>query len=103
MLHCSREDVCDGFNPAVRMPREPRQIFVGIVVAEVIKEEKRVVFGRITEPECATQLDTGAFECGFRLGNVLDGSDRHETLLFSGISSSIRRQYTSEWLSSRSK
>src|SRR5262245_14171433 len=69
--------VGDGLNAAVGMPREPSEIRVGVVVSEIVEQQKRIVFSRVTEPERAAQPDSCAFECGFGRGNVLDGSDGH--------------------------
>ncbi len=38
MLHGSRQHVRDGLDPAVRVPREARQIVFGHVIAEVVKQ-----------------------------------------------------------------
>ena len=84
VFHGSCKDVGNRFNPAVGMPRKPRPILVGVVVAEIVEEEKRIVVGRVAEPERTAQPDPGALESGFGLGNVLDGSDRHGRLLLRG-------------------
>jgi hypothetical protein len=64
------------------MPWKPGQILVGVVVAEIVEEEKGIVIRGIAEPEGATQFDAGALESGFGLRNMLDGPDRHGELLF---------------------
>ena len=102
VLHGTGEDIGDRFNPAVRMPRKPCQIFVGVVVAEVIEEEKWVVISSVAEPKRPPQLDAGTLESRFGLGNMLDGSDRHWWLLNDGIFFEYTPQAPSEWLSSRS-
>ena len=56
------------------MPREAGQIFVGVVVAEVVEQEERIEFLRVAEPEAALQLHAGAFEGGPRRQDLLDGS-----------------------------
>ena len=56
--------VRDRFDAAMRVPREPREVFVWVVVAEVVKEQERVVFRGVTEPERTPQLDACAFESG---------------------------------------
>jgi hypothetical protein len=46
------------------MPREPGQIVVRVVVAEVVIEQERVVFLGVSDPERKPQLDACAFESG---------------------------------------
>ena len=77
MLDSPREYIGDRLDAAMGVPRKPGQIFVGVVVAKVVEQQERVVFGCVAEPERAAQLHPGALECGFGLGNALDGSDGH--------------------------
>src|SRR6266852_3951649 len=60
VLHGCRQDVCDGLDSAVWVPREPRQIILGNVIAEVVEEEERVEVGCVAESERAAQVYTRA-------------------------------------------
>ncbi len=62
MLHGSRENVGDGFDAAVRMPREAGQIILGNVVAEIVEQQERIEIGGVAEAECAAQMHACAFE-----------------------------------------
>ena len=77
VLHGSGQDIRDGFDPAVGMPGEPRQIIGGNVVAEVVQQQERIEIGGVAEPECAAQVHPGSFERGLGLDQSFHGSDRH--------------------------
>ena len=64
VLDRAGEHVGDRLDAAVRVPREPGEVFVGVVVAEVVEEQKRVVFRGVAEPERTPQFDACAFESG---------------------------------------
>jgi hypothetical protein len=65
VLDRTGEDVGDGFDAAMRVPGEAFELVLGVFVAEVIEEEKRVeVFG-FAEAERALEADTCAFEGRF--------------------------------------
>ena len=81
VLDGAGEDVGDGFDAAMRMPREAGQVIGRDVVAEVIEQEEGVEVGRVAESERAAQMHAGAFEGGLGLDQALDGSDGHIVLL----------------------
>src|SRR4029453_4803706 len=60
MFDAASQDVCDRFDATVWMPREPREIRVGIVVAKIVEEQKRIEVAGGSEPECPPQRHTGA-------------------------------------------
>src|ERR1700730_9118541 len=62
MFDGSCQDVRDGFNPAVWVPREACKIIVRNVIAEVVQEKEWVEVGRIAKPERAAQVYASAFE-----------------------------------------
>ena len=62
VLHGSGEDVGDGLDAAVGMPREARQVILRNVVAEVVEEQERVEVGCVAEAERAAQMHARAFE-----------------------------------------
>ena len=71
------EDIGDGFDPAMGMPREAREIVGGILVAKVVEQEEGIEVPRVTEAERATQTDTRSFDGGLRLHDALDWSNGH--------------------------
>ena len=74
VLHRSGEDVRDGLDAAVGMPREARQVVRWHVVAEVVEQQERVVVGRLAEAERAAQVHACAFQRGLGCDELLDGS-----------------------------
>src|SRR5688500_7599448 len=80
VLDRSREHVRDGFNSAMRMPWEAREIRVGIVIAEVVEKQERIELARITEAECPAQRHSRAFHCRNCLSYVFDRSKGHDDL-----------------------
>ena len=81
VLDGSGEDVGDGFDAAMRMPREAGQVIGRNVVAEVIEQEEGVEVGRVAEAERAAQMHARAFEGGLGLDQTFDRSDGHNNLL----------------------
>src|SRR5690242_14911443 len=77
VLHGSSEHVRDGLNPAVGVPREPRQIVLGNVITEVIEKEKRVEVGCVAESERASQAHARTFQGWLGPDESLNGSKRH--------------------------
>ena len=53
VVHAAGEDVGDGFDPAVRMPREAGEIVVRVLVPKIIEQQERIEFRRIAEAEGA--------------------------------------------------
>src|SRR5262249_46727796 len=77
MLYGSGQDICDGLDSAMGMPGKSRQVVVRHIIAEVVEQEERVKFLGIAETESTTQVYARAFECGFRLNKMLDGTYGH--------------------------
>ena len=77
VLDGAREHVGDGFDPAMRMPRESREIRVRVVVAEVVEQQERIEVARVAETERAPQRDAGAFHGRNGLTNVSYRADGH--------------------------
>ncbi len=50
------ENISDGLDAAVRMPRETGEVIGGPVVAEIIEQQKRIGLGGFAEAEGAAQL-----------------------------------------------
>ncbi len=78
VLHGSGEHIGDGLDPAVRVPREARQVVLGNVVAEVVEQQKRVEIGRIAEAERAAQVYARAFESRLGFDEPLNRPKRHK-------------------------
>src|SRR6185295_4214868 len=81
MLDSAGEDIGDGFDAAMRMPRETVEIVFGNVVAKIVEEEEGVKFVGGAEAEGAAQVDSGAFESGLGLNQLFNGTDGHKDLL----------------------
>src|SRR6266851_485143 len=73
----SGQNVGDGLDAAVRMPRKARQIILGNVIAEVIQQEERVEVLGVSEAECAAQMYSCTFESGLRLNKPFNRSNGH--------------------------
>jgi hypothetical protein len=61
VLDSPGENVGDGLDPAMRVPRKARQIIRGNVVAEVVEKEERVELGGVAETERAAQMHARTF------------------------------------------
>src|SRR5208282_1348887 len=77
MFHRSRKHVGDGFDAAVRMPREACQIVLGNIIAEVIEQEERIGFLGISETESAAKMDACAFKRRLRFDDSFNWSNGH--------------------------
>jgi hypothetical protein len=82
VLDGSREDVSDGLDPAVGMPREASQVILRTVIPEVVEEEKWIEFRRIAEAECAAQVNARAFQGRLRFDEPLNRSKGHVVLQY---------------------
>jgi hypothetical protein len=56
VFHCPSQDVGNGLDSAVGVPREPSQIVLWNVIAEVVEQEKRIEVGGVTKPERAAEV-----------------------------------------------
>src|ERR1700682_3200334 len=81
VLNSPRQDIRDGFDPAMRVPREPSQIILGNVVAEIVQEKEWIEVGCIAESESAAKMHASAFERRLGLDESLNGSNGHFGLL----------------------
>src|ERR1700730_698266 len=76
----SPQNVGDGLDAAVRMPGKARQIILGNVIAEVVKQKERIKVLCVSEAEGATQMHAGTLEGWLRLNEPPNGSNRHNGL-----------------------
>ena len=81
VLDAARQHVGDRLDAAVRVPREPGEKVVRVVVAEVVEQQERIEFRRVAEPERALQPHAGALDGRFRFTDVLHWPDGHRCLL----------------------
>src|SRR5712691_8510403 len=77
VLHGPVEDVGDGFDPAMGMPRESGPVVLRVVVAEVVQQEEGIELRGVPEAEGPAQLHAGTFDGGLRLNDRLDRPDGH--------------------------
>jgi hypothetical protein len=75
VFHGTGKHVGDGFDAAMGMPRETRQIVLGIFIAKIVEEQKRIEIPRLSKTECPLELNTGAFDRGLRLNNLFDRTE----------------------------
>jgi len=80
MLYRAREHVSNGFNTAVRVPRETRQIFLWNIVTEIVEQQERIEIGGVAEAECAAQMHACTFERRRRVNESLDWANGHKCL-----------------------
>src|ERR1700723_3569834 len=71
----SCQDIRDGFDAAMRVPREPGQIILRNIVAEVVEKKEWIEVGCIAESESAAKVHASAFERWFGLNEPLDRSN----------------------------
>src|SRR5712692_8432736 len=82
MVDRAREDIGNGLDPAMRMPRESRLVVLGVLVAEVVEQEKRIELRRVPKPERAAQAHARALDRRLRLHDTLDRPNRHDRSLW---------------------
>jgi hypothetical protein len=70
----SSEDVSDGFDTAMRVPRKTGEVILGHIIPEIIEEEERVKVRSIAEAEGPAQMHTSAFESRFRFNQPFNRS-----------------------------
>jgi NAD(P)H-hydrate repair Nnr-like enzyme with NAD(P)H-hydrate epimerase domain len=64
------ENIGDGLDTAVRMPRKSCAIVVRVVVAKIIQQQKWIELFRLAEPEGALQFDARALNGRCGLNNL---------------------------------
>src|SRR6516225_1330182 len=77
VFHGAGENVCDRLDPAMRMPREARQIVRGHIIAEIVEEEKWIIISRVAETKGPAQMHTSSFQSWLGLHQPFYGSNRH--------------------------
>jgi hypothetical protein len=77
VLHGSGENVGNGFNTSMGMPREAGQIVLGNIIAEVVEQEEGVKILGVAKSECAAQMHASTLDGRLGLNEPLYGSNRH--------------------------
>src|SRR5882724_8605193 len=77
MFDCPGQNVCDGLNPAMRMPGKASEVIFRQFIAEIVEQKKRIIIGGVAEPESAPQMNARAFHGGFGFDDFLDGANGH--------------------------
>src|SRR5438445_1417300 len=62
VVHRPREDIGDGFDPAMGVPGEPREVILGVLVTKVVEQQKGIEFFGVPKAERAAQAHTGALD-----------------------------------------
>jgi hypothetical protein len=57
----ARENICDGFDAPVRMPRKAFFELAWMLAAKIIKQQKWIKGARVMEPKGTVQMDASAF------------------------------------------
>jgi hypothetical protein len=79
VLDRSRQNVGDGLDSAVRVPRETRQVILRDVIAEIVKKKEGVEIGSVAESERAAQMHAGAFNGWLGLNKPLYWTKGHDS------------------------
>ena len=84
MLDGAGEHVGDGFDAAVRMPGEAREVVGGPIVAEIVEQQKWICLRRVAKAEGASQFDAGALNSGLDCTMRLTGRMDMKSMPFAG-------------------
>jgi len=71
VLDLAGQDVGDGFDAAMWMPGKSGRVIVGVIVTEIVQQEKWIEFPGFAEAKGALQLDARAFDSRLRFDNLL--------------------------------
>jgi hypothetical protein len=71
------QHVGNGLDAAMRMPREPGEVIIRTLVAEIVEQQKWIELVGFPEPKTAVQLDAGTFHGGCGRDNAFNRADRH--------------------------
>jgi hypothetical protein len=70
----------DRLDPAVRVPRESRQVILRNVIAKIIEQQERIEIRRVAKPKSAAEMHARAFARRFRTDQLLHRSQGHSRL-----------------------
>jgi hypothetical protein len=77
VLDRARKHIRNRLDPAMRMPGKSREVILWMLVAEVIKQQKRIEVLSFAEAEGALKLYPGALDGGLGLNDLFDWTERH--------------------------
>ena len=77
VINRAREDIGDGFNAAMRMPRKTRHVITRGLPAEIVEQQEGVELGWIAKAEGAVQMHACAFDMRLGGGLAEDGAEGH--------------------------
>jgi hypothetical protein len=69
VLNNPGENVRDGLNATVRVPREASSVILGPVATEIVKKQEGIKLIGFAEAETTSKSDTGTFHGGLRSRN----------------------------------
>src|SRR5437870_12498807 len=78
VVHRPRKDIGDGFDPAMGVPGEPREVILGVRVTKVVEQQKGIEFFCISKAECAAKVHTVAHDGRLCLHASLDWTNVHD-------------------------
>src|SRR4029077_11622607 len=78
----SVEHIGDRLDAAVGMPRKAGEVVGRAIIAEIIKQQKRVGLAELAEPERTARPDAAALDGGLRLHDAFDRADGHTLSAF---------------------
>src|SRR6202035_5168567 len=85
VLHGSRQNIRNGLDAAVRMPWKASEIVLRNIIAEIIKQKKRIKVLRVAKAKCAAQMHACSFESRLRFDETFHRSNRHLSLRYSDL------------------
>jgi len=74
VLYSAGQDVSDGLEATVRVPREAGEVIRRDVIAEIVQEEERVELGSVAEAKRAAQMHACAFKGWLGANESFNGS-----------------------------
>jgi hypothetical protein len=75
--HLAGQNVGDGLDAPVGVPREAGHVIGRVVAAKVVQQQEGIEFGGLAEAEGALQANASAFDGGFGLQDFSYGTKRH--------------------------
>jgi hypothetical protein len=88
MLDLTLQDIGDGLDPTVRVPREPLGIKPWVIIAEIIHHQEGIGQRRVFKPEDTMQVNARVFHggaCGAGGGDRPEGHVKNSMLMFPEI------------------
>jgi hypothetical protein len=72
VFDASTEDIGDGLDSAMRMPREAFDVIPWIIGTKIVKKQEWIERRYLLESKCSLQVDAGSFDGGFALDDLPD-------------------------------